>query len=80
MGPVLGVNGEGFGDNALRLNRYDGGQDAGKVGMQRAAGIGKVFAGTAVMMGFPVGGVVVAMLMFALRGSRAWNQLSVRTR
>ena len=76
---IIGVNGQGFADNAPRLDQDCRGKDACKVGMQRAAGISQVSAMVAVMRELPFVGVVAAVLMIVVRG-RVRNRLRAGAR
>jgi len=77
---IIGVTGQGFADNAPRLDQDRRGKDAGKAGMQCAAGIGQITAVVAVRRDLPFVGVVVAMLMMVMRESRVRNRLGVGAR
>ena len=70
--------GQRFAHCASRLDQHGRGKDAGKVGMQRAAGISEVSAVVPVMRNLPFVGVV--MLMMVVRESRVRNRLRVGAR
>src|SRR5258708_29303126 len=65
---IIGSTGQRFADGAPRLDHDCRGKDAGKVGMQSAAGISEVSAVVLVMRNLPFVGVV--MLMMVVRACR----------
>jgi hypothetical protein len=65
-------------NSASRLDQDCGRKDAGKVGVQCAAGISEVSAVVPVMRNLPFVGVV--MLMMVVRESRVRNRLRVGAR
>ena len=77
---IIGGDSQAFADNVPRLDHDWRGKESGKVGMQCAAGISQVDAVVTVMMDVPFVGVVVAMLMMAVRSSRVLYRLRVGAR
>ena len=77
-GLIIGGAGQRLANRASRLDQDGWRKDAGKVRMQRAAGISEVSAVVVVVRDIPVVGVVV--LMMVVRGRRVRSRLRARAR
>ena len=77
---IIQAGSKGFADDAPGLNLNHRGEDAGKICMQRAAGVGKVSAVVTMIMRLPLIAVVICMLMMRMRRVRVRNRLRVGAR
>ena len=75
---IIRGTGQRLAHSAFRLDQHCRGNDAGKVGMQRTAGISEVSAMVPVMRNLSVVGVV--MLMMVVREGGVRNRLRVGAR
>ena len=75
---IIAGAGQRLANSASRLDQHCRGKDAGKVGVQRTAGIGEGSAMVPVMRNLPFVGVV--MLMMVVRESRVGHRLRVGAR